>query len=198
MGEQFNIINNINRPNLVDYSLLQKINEVYQNKPTQIQNQIPSYFQRAGSVIYSLIIDNLFMSIIIIFLILFLGWCYVEKQRYDAIQEKYINKLYLKLLKTDKDKINNNDTEYFIKDPEPVNIQNLFDDIKKDIETNQIINNNIKEENPINPEPPLVPLSPVPLSPVPDKNKMINGIVGNSSSKYMDVGVFTKDSYMLL
>ena len=65
MGEQFNLINNINRPNLVDYSLLQKINEVYQNKPLQVQNQIPSYLQRAGSVIYSLIMDNLFMSLII-------------------------------------------------------------------------------------------------------------------------------------
>lgn len=197
MGEQFNIINNINRPNLVDYSLLQKINEVYQNKPIQMQSQIPSYVQRAGSVIYSLIMDNLFMSLIIISLIFFLAWCYIEKQRHDAIQEKYINKLYLKLLKSDK--INNEDNEYFTKDPEPVNIQNLFDEIKKDIDTNPIIIDDIKEENPTNPEPPLIHKTfTVPLSPVSDKNKMINGIGGNSSNRYMDVGVFTKDSYMLL
>ena len=86
MGEQFNLINNINRPNLVDYSLLQKINDVYQNKPSMSQPHIPSLVQRAGGVMYNMVSDNLFMSLIIFSLIIFLGWCYVEKQRHDAIQ----------------------------------------------------------------------------------------------------------------
>ena len=70
MGDQFKYINNLNRPNLVDNTLLQKINDIYQSKPITVQNQIPNYVQRAGSAIYSLMLDNLFISILIISTIL--------------------------------------------------------------------------------------------------------------------------------
>jgi hypothetical protein len=198
MGEQFTLINNLNRPNLVDYSLLQKINDVYQSKPFLTQPQVPSLVQRAGSAVYSLMLDNLFMTLIIVFLIMFLVWCYIEKQRHDAIQEKYLQKLYLKLLKSDK-----SDNEYFVKDPDPIDIQDLFDEINKNIEVNplqiedkpqeQLINSNKKTEEVVNHK-----TFTNPIQPVVEEKKLIHGIIGSNSGKYMDVGVFTKDSYMLL
>jgi len=196
MGDQFKYINNLNRPNLVDNTLLQKINDIYQSKPITVQNQIPNYVQRAGSAIYSLMLDNLFISILILVLVLFLGWCYVEKQRHDAIQEKYLQKLYVKLLLTNKLEEDKPEPEYFLKEPELVNIEQLFNEINNDIE-NIKINSPINQENiQQNTKENIKFYNPV--SKTPEKNKMISGISGVSSSKYMDVGVYTKDSYMLL
>jgi hypothetical protein len=117
--------NNINRPNLVDLSLLQKINDIQQIKPVSNLNLGSTLIQRAGNAILSTMYDNLFMTVIIVCLILFLAWCYVEKKRQDAIQEKYFQKIYTKSL--------DNDTEFFTKEPEPIKIQEIFDDINKNI-----------------------------------------------------------------
>jgi hypothetical protein len=198
MGDYFN---NINRPNLVDHSLLQKINEIYQMK-TQSQPSGPTLVQRAGSAILKLILDNLFMSVIIISLILFLAWCYVEKKRQTAIEEKYFQKLYLKSLKS-------NDNEYFSKELEPVDLTNLFNEINKDLETPLDIeekeeNNEHKPEN--KPENKIENNKELaakkftnPLPALPPRNDLINGIKGSDSSRYMSVNDFNpSNSYMLL
>jgi hypothetical protein len=197
MGDYFN---NINRPNLVDHTLLQKINEIYQMKP-QSQPTGPTFIQKAGSVIIKLIFDNLFMSIIIISLILFLGWCFIEKKRQTAIEEKYFQKLYLKSLKS-------NDNEYFSKELEPIDLTNLFDEINKDLETpldfeeNQ--QNTREEKKEIIKDTKLEKELEVkkftnPLPTLPPRNDLINGIKGSDSSKYMDIGNFnSSNSYMLL
>jgi hypothetical protein len=194
MGEQFTILNNLNRPNLVDYSLLQKINDVYQNKPSLTQPNIPSFVQRAGGAVYSLMADNLFMTLIIVFLIVFLAWCYVEKQRHDAIQEKYLQKLHAKLSKSE--------NEYFTKDPDPIDIQVLFDEINKNIEVNPLQIEDKPQEQLIHSNKKIEEVTHKTFTnlirPVIEEKKLIHGIVGSSSSKYMDVGVFAKDSYMLL
>lgn len=197
MGDYFN---NINRPNLVDHSLLQKINEIYQMKP-QSQPAGPTFIQRAGSVILKLIFDNLFMSIIIISLILFLGWCYVEKKRQTAIEEKYFQKLYLKSLKS-------SDNEYFSKELEPVDLTNLFDEINKDLETPLDIEENqqnTREEKKVNIKDTKlekeleVKKFTNPLSALPPRNDLINGIKGSESNRYMSVNDFNPtNSYMLL
>ena len=197
MGDYFN---NINRPNLVDHSLLQKINEIYQMKP-QLQPAGPTFIQRAGSAVLKLIFDNLFMSIIIISLILFLTWCYVEKKRQTAIEEKYFQKLYLKSLKS-------SDNEYFSKELEPIDLTNLFDEINKDLETPLDIEENqqnTREEKKENIKDSKlekeleVKKFTNPLPALPPRNDLINGIKGSDSSKYMDIGNFnSSNSYMLL
>jgi hypothetical protein len=197
MGDYFS---NINRPNLVDHSLLQKINEIYQMKP-QSQLAGPTLIQRAGSAVLNLIFDNLFMSIIVIILILFLAWCYVEKKRQTAIEEKYFQKLYLKSLKS-------NDNEYFSKELEPIDLKNLFDEINKDLETpldieeNQQNTREDKKENikDTKLEKELeVKKFTNPLPALPPRNDLINGIKGSDSSRYMNINEFNpSNSYMLL
>jgi len=197
MGDYFN---NINRPNLVDHSLLQKINQIYQMKP-QSQPVGPTFVQKAGSAILKLIFDNLFMSIIIISLILFLIWCYIEKKRQTAIEEKYFQKLYLKSLKS-------NDNEYFSKEFEPVDLTDLFDEINKDMETplnieeNQQNTREEKKENikDTKLEKELeVKKFTNPLPALPSRNDLINGIKGSESNRYMSVNDFNPtNSYMLL
>lgn len=193
-------LNNINRPNLVDHSLLQKINEIYQMRP-QSQPAGPTYIQRAGSAVIKLIFDNLFMSIIIISLILFLAWCYVEKKRQTAIEEKYFQKLYLKSLKS-------SDSEYFSKELEPVDLTNLFNEINKDLETpldieeNQQNTREEKKENikDTKLEKELeVKKFTNPLPALPPRNDLINGIKGSESNRYMNINDFNpSNSYMLL
>lgn len=197
MGDYFN---NINRPNLVDHSLLQKINEIYQMKP-QSQPAGPTFVQKAGSAILKLIFDNLFMSIIIISLILFLTWCYIEKKRQTAIEEKYFQKLYLKSLKS-------NDNEYFSRELEPVDLTNLFDEINKDLETPLDIEENqqnTREEKKENIKDTKLEkelevkkfTNPLPV--LPPRNDLINGIKGSESNRYMSVNEFNpSNSYMLL
>jgi hypothetical protein len=193
-------LNNINRPNLVDHSLLQKINEIYQMRP-QSQPTGPTFIQRAGSAVIKLIFDNLFMSIIIISLILFLTWCYIEKKRQTAIEDKYFQKLYLKSLKS-------SDSEYFSKELEPVDLTNLFNEINKDLETpldieeNQQNTREEKKENikDTKLEKELeVKKFTNPLPALPPRNDLINGIKGSESSRYMNINDFNpSNSYMLL
>ena len=251
MGEQFNNFINHNKPNLVDYNLLQKINDLYKpsysnfftimpnnenkllggvsnNVPSNIPSNIPSnvptsipytmptnmpmpntipvsyynnqqlnsfqeskpvtFLQYAGNFIYKHIKENLFISIIVVSLILFLSWCYVEKKRHDKIQEKMIRKEYMKSLL---------DEELFIKEPEELNINELFKDINNDIQEEIIIKpENISKEN-----------STIDISlnkknmlntDVSVNNMPINIVASNNSTKYMDVSDFNNNSYMLL
>jgi hypothetical protein len=134
MGDQLNYLNNLNRPNLVDLSLLEKINTY--NSPPKI-SYMYSLIQKAGSATCSMAKDNIFISIVVISLILFLGWCYIEKQRQDALYEKYLQKKLAKSLL--KDELN-----LFSETPEPLNMEKLFNDINNDIL--------IKEETNINKE----------------------------------------------
>jgi len=194
MGDYFN---KINRPSLVDHSLLQKINDIYQMK-SQSQQPGPTLVQRAGSVILKLILDNLFMSIIILCLVLFLAWCYIEKKRQNAIQDKFFQKLYLKSLKSD--------NEYFLKEPDPINIQNLFNEINKDLETPIIQQDeNTKEEKKGNSKDTKlekeleVKTFTNPLPTLPQRNDLINGIKGTDSNRFMSINDFNpNNSYMLL
>jgi hypothetical protein len=126
--------------------------------------------------------DNLFMTVIVISLVVFLIWCYIEKKRQDAIQEKYFQKIYLKSIE--------NDTEFFVKDPEPVNIQEIFDEINKNIkEPSENTQDKIEVINP------KVFTNPVP--PVLNKNTIIHGPENNNSGKYMDISNFNSNSFML-
>ena len=247
MGEQFNNFINHNKPNLVDYNLLQKINDLYkpsysnfftiisnnENKllggvpnnvpinipytmPTNMpmSNTIPvsylnnqqmntfqeskpvTYIQYTGNILYKYIKENLFISIIVISLILFLSWCYVEKKRHDKIQEKIIRKEYMRSLL---------DEELFIKEPEELNINELFKDINNDLQE-QIANNtenSIKEiiTNKVNTVlVNTVPVNTVPVNTIPVNTvPVIHGINNlNNSNKYMDVSNFSNNSYMLL
>jgi len=260
MGEQFNNFINHNKPNLVDYNLLQKINDLYkpsysnfftimpnnENKllggvsnnvavtmptnmpsmPTNIpmssnvpinipytmptnmpiSNNIPvsyynnqqlnsfqeskpvTFLQYAGNFIYKHIKENLFISVIVVSLILFLSWCYVEKKRHDKIQEKMIRKEYMKSLL---------DEELFIKEPEELNINELFKDINNDLQE-EIVNN--KENN--NKENSTIDISlnkkNMLNTDVSINNIPINIVASNNSTKYMDVSNFNNNSYMLL
>jgi hypothetical protein len=167
----------------------------------QSQPSGPTFVQRAGSAILKLIFDNLFMSIIIISLILFLAWCYVEKKRQTAIEEKYFQKLYLKSLKS-------NDSEYFSKELDPVDLTNLFDEINKDLETPIITGENqqnTREEKKENIKDTKlekeleVKKFTNPLPALPPRNDLINGIKGSESSRYMNINDFNpSNSYMLL
>jgi len=121
MREQLNYLNNLNRPSLVDLSLLQKINEGYQHSTPKI-SYLYSFIQTAGKATCSLAKDNLFITVIITCLILFLMWCYIEKQRQNAIYEKYLQKKLAKSLLND-------ELNLFTETPNPINIEKLFVDI---------------------------------------------------------------------
>ena len=139
MSNQLNYLNNLNKPNLVDISLLQKINDGYTYSQPK-QSYLYSFVQTAGSATCGFAKDNLFIFLVIACLILFLIWCYVEKQRQNALYEKYLQKKLAKSLLSD-------ELNLFTEVPELINIEKLFTDI----------NNTIIE----NPEP--VPVS-VPVS----------------------------------
>jgi len=127
MSNQLNYLNNLNRPNLVDIALLQKINDGYQYSTPKI-SYFYSMVQSAGSTTCSLAKDNLFITVVITCLILFLMWCYVEKQRQNALYEKYLQKKLAKSLLSD-------ELSLFTQAPDPLNIENLFNDINYNINT---------------------------------------------------------------
>ena len=126
-------------------------------------------------------------------------WCYIEKQRQNALYEKYLQKKLAKSLLSD-------ELNLFTEVPEPINIEKLFTDI----------NNTIIEE----PEPvPVVVSKPVKyinkeVSPPihltkREQNQQMNNtiqrmpehqdIMGTNSqgSKYASVLNFNPNSYML-
>lgn len=200
MSNQLNYLNNLNKPNLVDISLLQKINDGYTYSQPK-QSYLYSFVQTAGSATCGFAKDNLFIFLVIACLILFLIWCYVEKQRQNALYEKYLQKKLAKSLLSD-------ELNLFTEVPEPINIEKLFIDI----------NNTIIEE----PEP--VPVSVLQSEPVKymskevsppihltkrEQNQQINNaiqripehqdIMGTNShgSKYASVLNFNPNSYML-
>ena len=125
MENHFSYLNNINRPNLVDLSLLQKINDGYTNIPPKT-TYLYSLIQNAGSVTCSFAKDNLFISIVVISLVVFLSWCYIEKKRQDVIYEKYLQKRLAKALLND-------ELNLFSEVPETINIEKLFNDISQDM-----------------------------------------------------------------
>jgi hypothetical protein len=123
MADQLNYLNNLNKPNLVDLSLLQKINDGYQYSPPKI-SYLYSMVQTAGNATCSLAKDNLFIFVVIMCLVLFLIWCYVEKQRQNAIYEKYLQKKLAKSLLND-------ELNLFTETPDPINVEKLFVDINE-------------------------------------------------------------------
>ena len=210
MADQLNYLNNLNKPNLVDISLLQKINDGYQYSPPKI-SYLYSMVQTAGNATCGLAKDNLFIFIVIMCLILFLIWCYVEKQRQNAIYEKYLQKKLAKSLLND-------ELNLFTETPNPINVEKLFIDI------NDSIVETIKPESKVEPEPEIEknPISYVPKDTnnnlhmtkreqnlqIYDSNQKIPSHMNNSnksiplagndvSSKYMDVNNFN-GSYMLM
>jgi hypothetical protein len=138
MGDQLNYLNNLNRPNLVDFTLLQKINDGYSYNPQPKTSYLYSFIQSAGSYTCSIAKENIFISVIIISLFLFLGWCYIEKQRLDALTEKYLQKKLAKSLLND-------ELNLFSEIPSPLNIEKLFNDINTDIYVEKKSNINNEE-----------------------------------------------------
>jgi hypothetical protein len=183
MAEQFHYLIQNNKPNLVDYALLQKLNSV------PITNRLPLFVQKAGAISFNLITDNLFISIIIISLVLFLCWCYVEKKRQDIIANK--------LMKQGFKNSNENDLELFKEEPDSVDISDLFKDINKDINTEITA----PEEN-------IIPTKEVNIVTVPRAGGLVPSNVqapkvteimpANGNSSYMDISNFNNNSFMLL
>jgi hypothetical protein len=139
MGEQLNYLNNLNRPNLVDMSLIQKINDYRQhNSSTPKLSYAYSLIQTAGSATFGIAKENVFISVIVISLILFLAWCYIEKQRQDALVEKFLQKKLAKSLLSD-------ELNLFNETLSPLNVEKLFNDINTDLY--------VEKENNINKEP---------------------------------------------
>jgi hypothetical protein len=126
MGDQLNYLNNLNRPNLVDITLLQKINDGYSYSSQPKVSHFYNMIQTAGSMTCSIAKDNIFISVIVIFLFLFLAWCYIEKQRQDVLTEKYLQKKLAKSLLND-------ELNLFSEVPSPLNVEKLFNDIKTDL-----------------------------------------------------------------
>jgi len=209
MGEQLNYLNNLNKPNLVDLSLLQKINDGYKYSTPKI-SYLYSMVQTAGNATCGLAKDNLFIFVVIMCLIFFLIWCYVEKQRQNAIYEKYLQKKLAKSLLND-------ELNLFTETPDPINVEKLFIDI------NETIVNPVEPEPEQEPEPESKPITYIPKENSPPKNFHMTKreqnlqiydanqrtpnlpntnnnvpLAGNaSSSKYMDINNFN-GSYMLM
>jgi hypothetical protein len=211
MGDQLNYLNNLNRPNLVDIALLQKINDGYHFTTPKV-SYLYSMIQTAGSKTCSLAKDNLFITVIVVCLILFLAWCYVEKQRQDAIFEKYLQKRLAKSLL-------NEELNLFTETPDPINIEKLFTDINdtikpnpehfQDQEPNQVqVPESVQEPNQFQ-KSELKSGQNVYMTkrernlelneqrkPIQVENEPIAGNV--SSSKFMNVNNFNMNSYMLM
>jgi hypothetical protein len=201
MGDQLNYLNNLNKANLVDLSLLQKINEGYQHSAPK-STYIYSLVQKAGSVTCGLAKDNIFITVVVACLVLFLVWCYIEKQRQNALYEKYLQKKLAKSLLSD-------ELNLFTQVPEPLNMDKLFVDINDEMKEPEIQ----KQENTEKVEYTQVEptSSPVHLTKresnlkiydanqrKPDISNQEHPISGNpTSSKYMSMNDFN-GSYMLM
>jgi len=204
MAEHIHYLTQNNKPNLVDYALLQKLNS------STISNPLPNFVQKAGSISFNLIKDNLFMSVIIISLVLFLCWCYVEKKRQDIISSKLIQKQKVKELLEE-------ELQLFKEEPESVDIANLFKDINKDIAEVKLEKMEVDEEPEEKPVVPSVKTIVVPRQGTQDAQdtQCISGtninknsqksekfsheiMAANTNSKYMEISNFSNTSFMLL
>jgi hypothetical protein len=190
--------NQFNKPNLVDYTLIQKLNQGYHHHGTI--SRVPSLFQKAGSLSFILIKENLFMSIILLLLVIFLAWCYVEKQRQDNILEKLYQKKMAKVMLED-------ELQLFTDIPVELNINDLFKDINNDL--NSPVSSDEMAVKPAPDSDPILELETKAQSyqTMPSKKKdrqMLNGvnptavIPSNSANNYMNVTDFNPNSYMLL
>ena len=190
--------NQFNKPNLVDYTLIQKLNQGYHHRGAIAG--VPSLFQKAGSFSFNLIKENLFMSIILLLLVIFLAWCYVEKQRQDKILEKLYQKKMAKVMLEE-------ELQLFTDIPVELNINDLFKDINNDL--NSPVSSAEMAVKPAPDSDPILQLETKAPSyqTMPSKKKdrqMLNGvnptavIPSNSANNYMDVTNFNPDSYMLL
>ena len=211
MVEQLSYLNNINKPNLVDYSLLQKINDGYNNSPPKLTHAY-SFVQTAGAVTFKFAKDNIFISVVVISLILFLGWCYIEKQRQNTIYEKYLQKKLVKSLLSE-------ELNLFSENLEPLNIDKLFDEIKTDmsepieVKAPEQFQSQVQEQVSVykNHEPDNTPKISLTKR---EANSQINeanqqyraginpenqAIPGsNMGSRFMEVTTFNQNSYMLV
>ena len=190
--------NQFNKPNLVDYTLIQKLNQGYHHHGAIAG--VPSLFQKAGSFSFNLIKENLFMSIILLLLVIFLAWCYVEKQRQDKILEKIYQKKMAKVMLEE-------ELQLFTDIPVELNINDLFKDINNDL--NSPVSSAEMAVKPAPDSDPILQLETKAPSyqTMPSKKKdrqMLNGvnptavIPSNTANNYMDVTNFNPDSYMLL
>ena len=190
--------NQFNKPNLVDYTLIQKLNQGYHHHGSILS--VPSFFQKAGSLSFNLVKENLFMSIILSLLILFLAWCYVEKKRQDKIIEKIYQRKMAKVMLEE-------ELQLFTDIPVELNINDLFKDINNDL--NSPVSSAEMAVKPAPDSDPILQLETKAQSyqTMPSKKKdrqMLNGmnptavIPSNSANNYMHVTDFNPNSYMLL
>jgi len=190
MAEQFHYLTQNNKPNLVDYALLQKLNSA------PLSNPLPSFIQNAGSISFNLIKENLFMSIILLCLVVFLCWCYVEKKRHDNISSKLMQKQKVKELLEE-------ELQLFKEEPDSVDVSNLFKDINKDMNTEITVAEEAPEENFIPTKKVNVVNVPRPsnqglVSPKVEAPKVTEIMAANGNSSFMDISNFNNNSFMLL
>ena len=187
MAEHLHYLTQNNKPNLVDYALLQKLNS------SPISNPLPSFMQNAGSISFKLVRENLFMSIILLCLVVFLCWCYVEKKRQDKIASKLMQKQKVKELLEE-------ELQLFKEEPDSVDVSNLFKDINKDMNTEITVVEEALEEN-------IIPTKQVNVVNVPRAGGLVPKIqapkvteimAANGNSSYMDISNFNNSSFMLL
>jgi len=225
MGEQINNLYNLNRPHLVDMNVLDNITNSFRGGSTQstgfknkFLTKITNFIQSAGNNTCGLVKDNLFISVIIILLVLFLTWCYIEKKRYDAIQEKILKKKYMKMLLEEND---NNEFEYFNEIPDKVQLNELFEEINSELnkplnnketnkETNKENSKEIKKEskkesNKESNEESTIEISDITNKPIVKPKTQIESSNSSNmknnmqnSGSYMDISNFTPTSFMLL
>jgi len=187
MAEHLHYLAQNNKPNLVDYALLQKLNSA------PMTNPLPSFMQHAGTISFNLIKENLFMSIILLCLVIFLCWCYVEKKRQDKIASKLMQKQKVKELLEE-------ELQLFKEEPDSVDVSNLFKDINKDMNTEITVPEEenfipTKEVNVVNvPRPTIQGL----VSPKVQAPKVNEIMAANGNSSYMDISNFNNTSFMLL
>jgi hypothetical protein len=190
--------NQFNKPNLVDYTLIQKLNQGYHHHGAI--SSVPSLFQKAGSFSFILVKENLFMSIILLLLVLFLAWCYVEKKRQDKIVEKIYQRKMAKVMLEE-------ELQLFTDVPVELNINDLFKDINNDL--NSPVSSAEMDVKFAPDSDPILQLETKAPSyqTMPSKKKdrqMLNGmnptavIPSNSANNYMHVTDFNPNSYMLL
>ena len=140
------------------------------------------------------------MSIILLLLVLFLAWCYVEKKRQDKIVEKLYQRKMAKVMLEE-------ELQLFTDIPAELNINDLFKDINNDL--NSPVSS---AEMAVVPAPDTIPIIQAEqkapsYQTMPSKKRdrqMLNGmnptpvIPSNSANNYMDVTNFNPNSFMLL